>query len=70
MRCDTCKQESDVIMRVVIAKDYNRSLSRPIFNCPSCFEKKEQMKSLRAEGSGLGATPQSPQPRAQSKPSA
>jgi len=31
-------------MRVIIAKDYNRSLARPIFNCPSCFEKKEQSK--------------------------
>lgn len=31
-------------MRVVIAKDYNRSMSRPIFNCPSCFDQKEQSK--------------------------
>jgi hypothetical protein len=44
MRCDTCKQESDVIMRVMIAKDYNRSLARPVFNCPACFEQKERAK--------------------------
>ena len=44
MRCDTCKQESAVVKRVVIAKDYNRSLARPIFNCPACFEKKERTK--------------------------
>ena len=55
MTCDTCKQESDVILRVVIAKDYNRSLARPLFNCPACFEKKEQSKNapgcrLEAEG--------------------
>ena len=31
-------------MRVVIAKDYNRALARPLFNCPACFEKKEQSK--------------------------
>ena len=41
MRCDTCKQDSPVVMRVVIAKDYNRALARPLFNCPTCFEKKE-----------------------------
>ena len=55
MKCDTCKQESDVILRVMIAKDYNRALARPLFNCPKCFEKKEQSKNapgsrLKAEG--------------------
>ena len=44
MRCDTCKQETPVVMRVVIAKDYNRALARPIYNCPACFEKKESTK--------------------------
>jgi hypothetical protein len=33
-----------MLMRVVIAKDYNRVLARPIFNCQSCFEQKEQSK--------------------------
>ena len=55
MTCDTCKQESPVVMRVVIAKGYNRALSRPVFNCPSCYEKKEQVKTVegrrpKAEG--------------------
>ena len=63
MRCETCQRESPVIMRVVVAKNYNRALARPIFNCSSCFEKKEQEKSLRAQGSGLRAIAQSPQPR-------
>ena len=45
MRCDTCKEESALVMRVVVAKGYNRSLARPVFNCPGCFEKKEQSKS-------------------------
>ena len=48
MRCDTCRQESSSVMRVMIDKDYNRSLARPIFNCPACFEKKERSKT--AEG--------------------
>ena len=44
MRCDTCKQESPLVMRVVIAERYNRILSRPIFNCQACFDKKETTK--------------------------
>ena len=53
MKCDTCKQESAMVMRVVIAKHYNRSLARPLFNCPNCFEKKERTKN--AQGSRLKA---------------
>lgn len=49
MRCDTCKQESIVVLRVVVAKDYNRTLARPLFNCPSCFDKKEGMRTQRAD---------------------
>ena len=50
MRCDTCKRESEVVMRVMIARDYNRSLARPIFNCPACFENKEQTKQVKRKG--------------------
>ena len=53
MKCDTCKQESPVVMRVVVAKGYNRSLARPLFNCPNCFEQKETSKN--AQGSRLEA---------------
>lgn len=45
MRCDTCQKQVDLIMRVVVASGYNRSLARPIFNCPTCFENKEKQKS-------------------------
>jgi hypothetical protein len=44
MRCDTCKKESEVVMRVAVAKDYDRMLARPLYNCPECYEKKEQEK--------------------------
>ena len=54
MRCDTCQQESPVIMRVVIAKDYNRALARPLFNCPRCFEKKEQEKPYVRQPTPVG----------------
>ena len=47
MKCDTCKQESPVVMRVVVARGYNRSLARPLFNCPDCFEKKERDKAVQ-----------------------
>ena len=50
MRCETCKRESAVVLRVVIAKDYNRVLARPIFNCPDCFQKKEQTKQATTTG--------------------
>ena len=67
MRFDMCKRDTPVVMRVVVAKDYNRSLARPLFNCPDCFEKKEQLKELGARGSGLRTTLPSPEPTAQSK---
>ena len=44
MQCETCRQESPVVMRVVIAKDYNRALARALYNCPACFDKKERAK--------------------------
>lgn len=44
MRCETCKRESPVVMRVVVAREYNRALARAVYNCPACFEKKEQAK--------------------------
>jgi len=50
MRCDTCQQEAPVVMRVAIAKDYNRPLARPIYNCPSCFEKKAEEKRNQRPG--------------------
>ncbi len=56
MRCDTCKQESDTVLRVVIAKDYNRALARPLFNCPACYEKKEQAKPYQGKTTGERTT--------------
>lgn len=53
MRCDSCQRDTETVLRVMVAKGYNRSLARPLFNCPDCFEKKEQSK--RAQGSRLEA---------------
>ena len=43
-------------MRVIVAKDYNRTLARPLYNCPACFEKKEDTKPYRTSS----ARPDSP----------
>lgn len=56
MRCDTCKKESPLVMRVVVAKDYDRTLARPVYNCPSCFENKEQSRNRsKSQVEGRGA---------------
>ena len=49
MRCDTCGNESPVIQRVMIAKGYNRSLARALYNCPACYEKKEQRNASQRQ---------------------
>ena len=73
MRCDTCQQESLVVMRVVVARGYDRSLARPLFNCQACFERKEQAKTgvtagstgseLGSTGSALGSDPMGSDPK-------
>jgi hypothetical protein len=42
MKCDTCGKESPFVSRVVIERDYNRANSKPLYNCPECFEKKNR----------------------------
>ena len=39
-KCDTCGKEVEVVRRVVIRKDYDRSKANPVYNCPDCYEKK------------------------------
>ena len=58
MRCDTCKQESPIVLRVVVDKAYNRSLSRPLFNCPACYSKKERSKKTGAQAAQSGGRQQ------------
>ncbi len=50
MQCDTCKREVPIVMRVVVAKGYNRALARPLYNCPDCFERKEQVQQEQRKG--------------------
>lgn len=49
--CDTCGKQVNSVARVVIDNDYNRSLSKPIYNCDECFLKKEQqrLQSIKAQ---------------------
>jgi hypothetical protein len=44
LRCDTCGRPSTVVSRVVIDQGYDRSNARPLWNCPECYEKKEQLR--------------------------
>ena len=42
--CDTCGKEAATVARIVIDTAYDRSLSKPIYNCPECYRKKEQQR--------------------------
>ncbi len=42
MRCDTCGKESSEIKRVMVDSGYDRTLAKPLYNCPECYAKKEQ----------------------------
>jgi hypothetical protein len=40
LKCDTCGKETPTVSRVVVDAGYNRANSRPVYNCPECYEKK------------------------------
>lgn len=40
MKCDTCGKETPEVKRVVVDVDYDRTLSKAMYNCPACYEKK------------------------------
>ncbi len=40
MKCDTCGKESSEVRRVVVDSGYDRTLSKPLYNCPECYDKK------------------------------
>ncbi len=40
MKCNTCGKETEEVKRVVIDSGYDRTLAKPIYNCPDCYEKK------------------------------
>lgn len=42
MQCDTCHRDVPLVQRVVVEQDYNRMLAKPLYNCPACFEAKQQ----------------------------
>lgn len=45
MRCDTCGKEASEVRRVIVDTGYDRTLSKPLYNCPDCYEKKEIAKA-------------------------
>jgi hypothetical protein len=42
MRCDTCGKETAEIKRVIVDAGYDRTLAKPLYNCPDCYAKKDQ----------------------------
>ena len=40
MRCDTCGKETKEVRRVIVDTGYDRTLAKPLYNCPECYEKK------------------------------
>ena len=50
MKCDTCGKETKEVKRVVIDEGYDRTLSKALYNCPECYEKKlRSRKSAQSE---------------------
>ncbi len=48
MKCDTCGKEAKEVRRVVVDTGYDRTLAKPLYNCPDCYQKKElEKKKLR-----------------------
>ncbi len=47
MRCDTCGKETKEIKRVVVDTGYDRTLAKALYNCPDCYQKKEQTKAAK-----------------------
>lgn len=45
MKCDTCGRDVPEVRRVVLAKNYDRTRAKAVYNCPECFEAKERTKS-------------------------
>ena len=50
LRCDTCGQVSDRVSRVVVDNDYNRANAPPIWNCPACYQRKNQERRNQDQG--------------------
>ena len=50
MKCDTCGKETPEVKRVVVDSDYDRTLSKAIYNCQACYDKK--VASRRADPKG------------------
>ncbi len=61
MKCDTCGKEANEVRRVVVDTDYDRVLSKPLYNCFTCFAAKsaKQRGEIRPEGA-VGTDPPAP----------
>ena len=53
LRCDTCGRPTPVVSRVVVEPGYNRANARALYNCPECYEKKNQARVDAAPGDAV-----------------
>ncbi len=44
MKCDTCGKDVKEVRRVIVDTGYDRTLAKPMYNCPDCYDKKEAAK--------------------------
>ncbi len=49
MKCDTCGKETAEVRRVIVDTGYDRVLSKPLYNCPDCYAKKELSKKKNTD---------------------
>jgi uncharacterized Zn finger protein len=48
MKCDTCGKEALEVKRVVVESNYDRTLSKALYNCPDCYRKKEAARKTHS----------------------
>lgn len=48
MKCDTCGKDVKEVKRVVVDSGYDRTMAKPLYNCPDCYRKKEDSKKNRS----------------------
>ena len=50
MKGDTCGKDVEEVKRVVVDEGYDRTLSKALYNCLDCYEKKlRSRKSAQSE---------------------
>ena len=51
LKCDFCKKDTDMVVRVALDKDYDRLTvkHKKLYACPECSKKKEEERKRKKE---------------------